>query len=54
MKHIEELVNTAMLLVAGDKGLLVMDESNSTCNKWLAALDIPQTAEYFHMANQIT
>jgi len=43
--HIEELVNTAKLLVAGDKGLLAMDESNSTCNKRFAALGIPQTAE---------
>jgi len=46
MKHIEELVNTAKLLVAGDKGLLAMDESNPTCNKRFAALGIPQTAEF--------
>ena len=46
MKQIEELVNTAKLLVAGDKGLLAMDESNPTCNKRFAALGIPQTAEY--------
>jgi fructose-bisphosphate aldolase class I len=49
MKQIEELVNTAKLLVAGDKGLLAMDESNPTCNKRFAALGIPQTAE-FHRA----
>jgi fructose-bisphosphate aldolase class I len=46
MMHIKELVNTAKLLVADDKGLLAMDESNSTCNKRFAALGIPQTAEF--------
>jgi fructose-bisphosphate aldolase class I len=30
-------------MVAGDKGLLAMDESNPTCNKRFAALGIPQT-----------
>jgi fructose-bisphosphate aldolase class I len=33
-------------MVAGDKGLLAMDESNPTCNKRFAALGIPQTEEY--------
>ena len=32
-------------LVAGDKGLLAMDESNPTCNKRFAKLGIPQTEE---------
>jgi hypothetical protein len=32
-------------LVAGDKGLLAMDESNPTCNKRFAKLGIPQTVE---------
>ena len=32
-------------MVAGDKGLLAMDESNSTCNKRFARLGIPQTEE---------
>ena len=32
-------------LVAGDKGLLAMDESNPTCNKRFARLGIPQTEE---------
>ena len=41
----QELIDTAMSLVAGDKGLLAMDESNPTCNKRFAALGIPQTAE---------
>lgn len=34
-----------MALVAGNKGLLAMDESNPTCHKRFAALGIPQTAE---------
>jgi fructose-bisphosphate aldolase class I len=32
-------------MVAGDKGLLAMDESNSTCNKRFAKLGIAQTVE---------
>ena len=39
------LIETAKALVADDKGLLAMDESNPTCNKRFAALGIPQTAE---------
>lgn len=45
MMHTENLVNTAKLMVAENKGLLAMDESNSTCNKRFAVLGIPQTAE---------
>ena len=41
----QELINTARALVAGDKGLLAMDESNPTCNKRFAKLGIPQTEE---------
>ncbi|NDP22523.1 MAG: fructose-bisphosphate aldolase class I [Paludibacter sp.] len=41
----KELINTAKALVANDKGLLAMDESNPTCNKRFAALGIPQDAE---------
>jgi fructose-bisphosphate aldolase class I len=41
----QELVDTARTLVAGDKGLLAMDESNPTCNKRFARLGIPQTQE---------
>ena len=37
------LIDTAQALVAGDKGLLAMDESNATCNKRFAVLGIPQT-----------
>ncbi len=40
-----ELIDTALMLVAGDKGLLAMDESNPTCNKRFARLGIPQTEE---------
>jgi fructose-bisphosphate aldolase class I len=41
----KELIDTARRLVAGDKGLLAMDESNPTCNKRFARLGIPQTEE---------
>ncbi len=41
----QELIETARTLVAGDKGLLAMDESNPTCNKRFARLRIPQTEE---------
>lgn len=36
---------TAQMLVAADKGILAMDESNATCNARFAKLDIPQSAE---------
>ncbi len=39
------LIDTARALVAGDKGLLAMDESTATCNKRFARLGIPQTEE---------
>ena len=39
------LIDTARALVADDKGLLAMDESNPTCNKRFAKLGIPQTEE---------
>ena len=41
----QELIDTAKALVADDKGLLAMDESNPTCNKRFAKLGIPQTEE---------
>ncbi len=44
-EHTQELVDTANSLVANDKGLLAMDESNPTCNKRFAKLAIPQTTE---------
>ena len=40
-----ELIDTARALVAGDKGLLAMDESDPTCNERFAKLGIPQTVE---------
>src|ERR1022692_384707 len=43
--NLQNLVDTAKALVADNKGLLAMDESNPTCNKRFAKLDIPQTAE---------
>ena len=39
------LMDTARTLVAGDTGLLAMDESNPTCNKRFARVGIPQTEE---------
>ncbi|MGP8092731.1 MAG: class I fructose-bisphosphate aldolase [Candidatus Sulfotelmatobacter sp.] len=42
----QALVDTARTMVASDKGLLAMDESNPTCNKRFAKLDIPQTEEF--------
>ena len=41
----QRLIDTARTLVASDKGLLAMDESNPTCNKRFAKLGIPQTEE---------
>jgi fructose-bisphosphate aldolase class I len=43
-----DLGNTARALVADDKGLLAMDESNPTCNKRFADLGIDQTPEARH------
>jgi len=43
--NIQELIKTAKTLVADDKGLLAIDESNPTCNKRFAALGIPQNEE---------
>jgi fructose-bisphosphate aldolase class I len=41
----QALIDTAKALVAGDRGLLAMDESTPTCNRRFAKLGIPQTAE---------
>ena len=40
-----ELIAVAQALMAEGKGLLAMDESNSTCNQRFAGLGIPQTEE---------
>ena len=42
---IQKLIDTAGMLVANDKGLLAMDESNPTCNKRFAKQGIPQTED---------
>ena len=39
----QALLDTARTLVAGDKGLLAMDESTPTCNRRFAGMGIPQT-----------
>jgi len=41
--NVQDLTRTAQLLMAGDKGLLAMDESTPTCNQRFARLGIPQT-----------
>ena len=41
----QKIIDTARTLVADDKGLLAMDESNPTCNKRFTKLGIPQTEE---------
>ena len=41
--HKQILIDTAAALLAGNKGLLAMDESNDTCNKRFAKIGIPQT-----------
>jgi fructose-bisphosphate aldolase class I len=41
----QELINTAKELVAGNKGLVAMDESIPTCDRRFAALGIAQTPE---------
>lgn len=41
----QELIKTALKLVADNKGILAMDESLPTCNKRFAKLGIPETEE---------
>ncbi len=41
----QALIDTAKSLVADDKGILAIDESNPTCNQRFATLGIPQTVE---------
>ena len=43
--HEQQLNDCAQALVAGDRGLLAMDESTGTCNKRFARLGIPETAD---------
>ena len=49
----QELIVTAGAMVAEDKGLLAMDESNPTCNKRFARLGIPQTEEARHAYREL-
>src|ERR1700744_6134882 len=42
----KELTATVNAIIAGNKGLLAMDESVATCNKRLEEAGIPQTIEY--------
>jgi len=44
--NLKEIIKTAKTLVADDKGLLAIDESNPTCNKRFATAGIPQTEEF--------
>ena len=44
-RGLQTVVDTARALMAGDKGLLAIDESNPTCDKRFAALGIAQTEE---------
>jgi len=46
--NLQQLEETAKALVANDKGLLAMDESNPTCNKRFAALGIAQIHGQWH------
>jgi len=41
LMNTKDLTETARLLVARDKGLLAMDESNPTCNNGFAKQGIP-------------
>jgi fructose-bisphosphate aldolase class I len=43
--NVQSLRDTSRSLIAGDKGLLAMDESTPTCNRRFARLGIPQTEE---------
>ena len=43
---LKTLADTAHSLVGCGKGLLAMDESNATCDKCFAALNIPQTEAF--------
>ena len=43
--NVQKLIETTKMLVADNKGLLAMDESNPTCNKRFAKLGISQTEE---------
>jgi len=50
---IDALIATAHKMMAGDKGLLAMDESLPTANKRFAEVNIPQTEEYRRKYRQL-
>ncbi len=43
--NMEAYVATAQAMVAGDKGLLAMDESTGTCNKRFGEIGVAQTLQ---------
>jgi fructose-bisphosphate aldolase class I len=45
MLNVRALITTAQAMVVNGKGLLAMDESTGTCDKRLAAAQIPQTVD---------
>src|SRR5690554_3380755 len=49
----KELIETALALIAKDKGILAMDESIPSCNKNFNRLNIPQTEEYRRAYRQL-
>lgn len=49
----QALKSIAQRLMAGDKGLLAMDESTGTCNKRFEEAGIPQTEEYRRKYRQL-
>ena len=51
--NIQELISTVKVMVACDKGLLAMYESNPTCNKRFAVLGIPQTEKCSHSYREL-
>lgn len=51
--NIQALADIAHKLMAGDKGLLAMDESFPTANKRFAEVGIPQTEEYRRKYRQL-
>jgi fructose-bisphosphate aldolase class I len=50
----QKFIDTTEALVAGDKGLLAMDENNPTCDKRFAQLGIPQTEETLRAYREMT
>ena len=49
--NMQLLIDTAKELLADNKGLLAMAESNSTCDQRFALLDIPQREANYRTSN---